>query len=128
MTYRQIREDEEASWVGAVKVGHASNRCASEDGKAGVGGSDATLSNGASVLERREKEEISIVGEGDVVLGVLAFEDLQLDNWWWIDWATIGRCWTSQLRWPESVWTIDIHLAPEPHALARIGCWMTVRE
>lgn len=92
MTNGEIGEDEIASRRRTIKVGHASDWSTSQDGESWLGRRwNTALSEMASILEGGEEEEVCIVREGDVGIGIRTFKDAKLDNWWWIDRTTIGR-------------------------------------
>ena len=77
-----------------------------------------------SGFQSGEEEEVRVVCECNVILSI-TLEDTKLDDWWWVYRAAIRRCYCRSvngiLRGTES----SLHLAPDPQALARSGCWMT---
>jgi hypothetical protein len=54
------------------------------------------VSDMASVFQGGVEKEIAGIADSDVVLGVLAFEDSQSNDWWWINGSTISRCFVRQ--------------------------------
>lgn len=126
MPNRQIREDEVAYRRWTIEVGHTSNRRASQDGNTGRRRRDASLSQVARVLQGREQEEAGVVLERDVY-AILKHE--QLDNGRRVDGSAIGRGYVEVSNWSRiglRTKKVAVHFAPEPHALARSGSWMTL--
>ena len=92
---RQIREEEVSGRHRSVKVGHAGHEHAGQDGE-GLGRlGHAAVRDGPSGLERREEEEVGLVGKGDVLhRAIFAFEDAQRDDGRRIDRSSVGRGWS----------------------------------
>ena len=82
------------------------------------------MSDLPSMGESSVAEEVCVVSKCDVgSVRAFSLKDAKFDDWWWIDWTSIGRgC--------EVVSTINLgintrdslHFAPDPQALARSGC------
>lgn len=88
---RQVGEDEIASRVGSVEIGHTRNRSTGEDWETRSGRWNASRGNGPCIFEGRKQEEVCVVTEGDLgLVWAFSFEDSQFDNRRWIDWATVG--------------------------------------
>ncbi len=100
MADREIGEEEVASFLGAVQVGHAGHGHAGQHGRGVDGGRlHAAVGHDASVLEGGVQEEVGIVEEGDVLLlrlvEALAFEDAKLHDGRRVHRATVGRRYTT---------------------------------
>ena len=86
----------------------------------------------SSKFQGGEEEEIGIVCESHVRFG-RSFVNLELDDWRWIDWATVrgsyDQCQSKvslRSNSPEC-FRAFLHFAPEPQALALSGCCMTFK-
>ncbi|KAH9843457.1 hypothetical protein Tdes44962_MAKER07401 [Teratosphaeria destructans] len=93
----EIREDEVAGGLGPVQVDHAGDGGAGEDG--GLTGlllGHATVGDGAGLLEGGEQEVVGLHVEGDVPVGILPLEDLELDDRGRVDGAAVRRSWAGQ--------------------------------
>lgn len=91
---RQIGEQEVASLLGTIEVGHAGDRHTSQDRRRGGRRRLQTaMGEDAGMLECGEQEEVCVVGESDV-LGVLhgrALEDTKLHNRGRVDRTAVSR-------------------------------------
>lgn len=125
VTNGEVWEDEVAGLLGAIQVCDAGHRGAGENSHCILRLRHTALRDWSGMFQCREQEEIGIVGEGDI-LPVLAFIDMKFDDRRWIHWTPVCRCWVIVSHGVEILMGFsDIHLAPEPQALARSGCWMT---
>jgi hypothetical protein len=92
MADRKIGKDEVASRFGSVEVGHASDGSSSQHGEGRLRlRRDATLSEMAGIFQSSKEEEVGLVGEGDVGLGIRSFEDAKLNDRRRVDWTAVGR-------------------------------------
>lgn len=130
VTDGEVWEDEVARRLGTIEVCDAGHGGPGEGRHGVLCLRHPALRHGSGMFQRGEEEEIGIVGESDVV-PVLAFVDMEFDDRRRVHWPAICRCWgdcQSRCRLEFSVGggvDQNIHLAPEPHALARSGCWIT---
>lgn len=89
---------------------------------------NSPMGNRTSHFQSSKEKEIGAISEGYIVpfLSQL-LENAKLNNGWRINWATIGRSWREVISIASDAANLNLHLAPEPHALARSGCWITVK-
>lgn len=88
MAYGQVREDEVAGGVRSIEVGDTSDRHTSQDGHRLRDGVKTGLGDWTCGFQCGEEEEIGVVRVGDVLF-LLAFENAQLNDRWWIYWTPI---------------------------------------
>ena len=85
----QIGEDEVASRIRAIKIGHASNRHTREHWHGLSDGLKARLGHRSGGLQSGEEEEAGIVRRCDVLF-LISFVDSQSHNRRWVYRTTIG--------------------------------------
>lgn len=90
VSYREIRKQEVAGRMGAVKIHQTRDGCTSQDRCATMVLWHTSLRNGTSLLKGNEKEIICVHGESDVCVGVLAFEDFQFHDRRRVDRTTVS--------------------------------------
>ena len=94
VAHGQIGEDEKASRFGTIQIRDCRDRDTRQDRNRL---STSRLGDGTRVLQTRVEDEIGIVRKRDVcsvrvIVGV-RFKDTKSNDWWGIDWATVGgRC------------------------------------
>lgn len=95
MAHRQIRENEVSGLRWAIEISNTCHGHTSQHGACRRTG-HASMGDGTSSLQRREQEEIGIVGEGDVGLGQVivgvGFVDTQFHHRGRVNRSTVGRC------------------------------------
>jgi hypothetical protein len=123
MTNSKVLENKVACFRWSIQVRHP------RDGHTGqhwvLGRSrrrDTTISNGTSLFQSCEKEEVRIVCERDIVLASIRvdLEDLEFDNGWRINRSSVGRCYKELAPSKAHQTTINSYTLPQIHMLSRV--------
>ena len=88
--YREVGKDEVASRRRPVKVHHARNGSASQDGQPSLVLGITSLGDRTCLLQCCEEEVVCVHVVSNVVVSAFALIDLELDDWRWIHRPSVG--------------------------------------